>query len=225
MAMTRMVLAAMVFANLSIGGDLIGQVVITRKLSKKTVAPAMYNLRGTAPPVALVSSDDAVNEFAQTVVFVEGQKSTPLPPQSVVIEQRNSRFEPGLIVIPVGSTVQFPNSDPIFHNVFSLSKARHFDLGFYPQSKSKSVTFDQPGVVQIYCHIHASMYAAIIVTDSPWAEHLATTGDFVFHNMPAGHYRIVAWHKVAGAHGAEVDVPATGSAHVIVGVPIDEEHN
>jgi plastocyanin len=224
MALIRVAVSAVVFTGLALAGDLTGQVIITRKLSKKTITPTTYSLRGTAPPAAL-PSDAVINEFAQTVVFVEGAKVAAPAPQTAVIEQKNSRFEPDLINIPVGSTVQFPNSDPIFHNVFSLSKARRFDLGFYPQAKSKSVTFDQPGVVQIYCHIHASMYAAIVVTDSPWAEHLATTGDFVFHNMPAGHYRVVAWHKVAGAHASEVDVPATGAAHVIIGVPIEEERN
>ncbi len=225
MALTRAAAAALVFAGLTIAGDLTGQIIITRKLSRRTISAANYSLRGTAPPVAPAPSDSDVNEFSQTVVFVEGAKAPPPSIQSAVIEQRNSRFEPDLIAIPVGSTVQFPNQDPIFHNVFSLSKARRFDLGFYPRTKSKSVTFDQPGVVQVYCHLHASMYAAIVVYDSPWCVKLATTGDFAFHDMPAGRYRIVAWHKVAGAHAATVDVPASGFAHVAIGVPIDEEHN
>ena len=224
MALTRVAVGALIFAGLALAGDLTGQVVISRKLSRRTISPATYSLRGAAPPAAPVSSDAAVDEFSQTVVFVEGAKIAP-PPQTAVIAQRNSRFEPDLVIIPVGSTVQFPNQDPIFHNVFSLSRARQFDLGYYPRSKSKSVTFDQPGVVQVYCHIHANMYAAIVVTDNPWWQKLANTGDFVFHNMPAGHYRIVAWHKVAGAHVVEVDVPAAGAAHIAIGVPIDEARN
>ena len=225
MALTRVAVGALMLAGAIIAGDLSGQVIISRKLSRQTINPATYNLRGAAPPAAPGSSTAAVNEFSQTVIFVETAGMAPPAPQTAVIEQRNSRFEPDLIVIPVGSTVQFPNQDPIFHNVFSLSRARQFDLGYYPQSKSKSITFDQPGVVQVYCHLHANMYAAIVVTGSPWAERLANTGDFVFHNIPAGHYRIVAWHKVAGARAVEADVPAAGEARVTIGIPIDEARN
>jgi len=224
MALTRAVIGTVVMAAMAFGGDLSGQVLITRKLSRKTIVPTSYNLRGTAPPST--AAPNTVNEFSQTVVFVESAKGVPAPPpETAVIEQRNSRFEPDLIAIPVGSTVQFPNDDPIFHNVFSLSRARQFDLGFYPRLASKSVTFNQPGVVQVYCHIHANMYAAIVVTGTPWTEKLADNGNFTFHDMPAGRYHIVAWHKVAGAHGVDVNVPATGTARVAIGVPLEEERN
>src|SRR5579883_2259266 len=109
MALTRAAAAALVFAGLTIAGDLTGQIIITRKLSRRTISAANYSLRGTAPPVAPAPSDSDVNEFSQTVVFVEGAKAPPPSIQSAVIEQRNSRFEPDLIAIPVGSTVQFPN--------------------------------------------------------------------------------------------------------------------
>src|SRR6202011_3296455 len=102
---------------------------------------------------------DAVNEFDRLVVILEGSTDRPKPAESVVIEQKNMRFEPDFVVVPVGSTVQFPNADPIFHNIFSLSKSQPFDLGYYPQGQSRTVKFHNPGVIQVYCHIHANMYA------------------------------------------------------------------
>ncbi len=140
-----------------------------------------------------------------------------------MIEQRNIRFAPDLIVIPVGSTVEFPNFDPIFHNVFSLSSAQPFDLGFYAKSQSRSITFNRPGIVQMYCHIHSHMYAGIIVTASPFWAKPGTDGKFSFTNVPAGHYRLMAWHNIAGLHQVEVDVPESGTATVTIRVPVDIE--
>jgi plastocyanin len=224
MTILRAATAGLAVAALAVAGDLNGLIVIKRQLTKRTLSPAIYSLRGTAPPAA-ATQNEPVNEFERTVVFVEGGKSSPLPAQTATVEQRNSRFEPDLLILPVGSTVQFPNADPIFHNVFSLSKAHPFDLGFYPKSQSRSVTFDHAGVVQVYCHIHAYMYGAIVVTDSPWyGKPSADGGGFSFHNLPAGSYRVVAWHKVAGAYSAKVDVPSTGAAAVTISVPVEVEH-
>jgi plastocyanin len=202
-------------------GDVAAQVVITRKLTKKTVAPVIYNLRGA---VALTASPETmpVSEFEQTVVMLEGGKQHAMPmPITAIIEQRDTRFEPGLLVIPVGSTVQFPNFDPIFHNVFSLSSPQPFDLGFYAKTQSRSVKFTRAGIVQIYCHIHSHMYAAIVVTDSPFFGKPGSDGSFLFVNVPAGRYQLLAWHKVAGLHQVEIDVPETGQVNVKIRVPVD----
>jgi len=202
-------------------GDVTVCVHITRRLTKKAVAPAVYDLRGAAP-APLDGAEPAVNELDRTVVMLVGKTPTPGEPQTLTIEQRNSRFEPDLAVVPVGSTVEFPNADPIFHNVFSLSTAQSFDLGFYPKGKSRSVKFDRPGVVQVYCHIHANMYAAIVVTDSPWYGKPGADGEVLLKDVPAGHYRAEAWHKIAGLCRAEVDVPAAGAAQVDIQVPLTE---
>jgi plastocyanin len=206
----------------AMGADVTGQVVITHRLTKKKVQLGVYNLRGTALPVEQTETS-AGSEFDRTVVLLEGAKSTQVPPQTVTIEQHNTRFEPDLVVIPVGSTVQFPNGDPVFHNVFSLSGAQPFDLGYYPQSQSRSVKFSKSGIVQVYCHIHSNMYAAIVVTDSPWYGKPAADGSFSWTHVPSGHYRVIAWHKVAGLFRTEVDVPESGVAHVTIRVPVDVE--
>jgi plastocyanin len=214
-----------------LASDVHGRAIVTRRLSKRPVSPIVYNLRGPAladaAPLAPVDSEPA-NEFERMVVILEpatkeGRSLPPRAPVTATLDQQGARFEPDLIVIPVGSTVEFPNSDPIFHNVFSLSKAQPFDLGYYPQGQSRSVKFNHPGVVQVYCHIHANMYAAIVVTASRWFEKPAADGSFSFSDVPPGRYHLTAWHKIAGLHKVDVEVPASGSAEVTIRVPVDME--
>jgi len=218
----RPVVGLLIVVSSALAGDVTVHALITKRLTKKALSPVVYNLRGTAPPAAVVNTESE-SEFDRMVLVLECTSPTPRPPGTSVIEQRNGRFEPELIVVPVGSTVQFPNADPIFHNVFSLSKAQPFDLGFYPQGQTRNVKFNHPGIVQVYCHIHANMYAAIVVTASPWYGKPAADGSFSWSNIPAGHYRLVAWHKVAGLHRIEIDVPESGKVDATIRIPIDVE--
>jgi plastocyanin len=208
------------------GADVHGHALITKRLSKKALSPIVYNLRGTAAPAA-PRELEPVDEFDRMVLILEaekdGPKLVPKPPVTEMLNQQGARFDPDLIVVPVGSTVDFPNSDPIFHNVFSLSKAQPFDLGYYPKGQSRTVKFNSPGVVQVYCHIHANMYAAIVVTASPWFQKPTADGGFSFSNVPAGRYRLTAWHKIAGLHKVDIEVPETGSVDVSIRVPVDME--
>ncbi len=210
------------FSMNAVAGDVSGHAFVTKRLTKKVLSPIVYNLRGTASPAA--PPDTApVNEFDRMVVIIEGGKLPPRPPMSVVLNQQGARFDPEMVVVPTGSTVQFPNLDPIFHNVFSLSKARKFDLGYYPEGQSRSVKFNDAGVVQVYCHIHANMYAAIVVTDSPWYTKPGADGSFSFSNVPSGRYRLTIWHKIAGYRKQDLVVPETGSVDINVSVPVDME--
>jgi plastocyanin len=202
-------------------GDLSGRIVVNRVLSKKAV-PVVYNLRGTAP-AAPAASGDAINEFDRVVVWLEGGPGKSKAPVSTSINQKGTAFEPDIVVVPVGSSIDFPNSDPIFHNVFSLSKAQPFDLGYYRRGQSRTVKFNRAGVVQVYCHIHSQMYAAIVVTSSPWFAKPASDGTFSFNDLPAGHYRVMSWHKAAGFYHSEVDIPEHGRAEATVRIPIDAE--
>jgi len=207
-------------------GDVHGVALVTKRLSKKALSPIVYNLRGTAAPI-LARDAEPVNEFDRMVVILEaekdGPKLSPKPPVTETLDQKGARFDPDLVIVPVGSTVEFPNSDPIFHNVFSLSKAQPFDLGYYPQGQRRTVKFNNPGVVHVYCHIHANMYAAIVVTASPWFQKPSPDGSFSFSDVPAGRYRLTAWHKIAGPHKVNVQVPETGSVDVTIRVPVDSE--
>src|SRR6185436_10878889 len=113
-------------------------------------------------------------ERTRVVIYLEGQ--LPSMPVTATIEQRNRRFIPDTVVIPAGSAVSFPNFDPVFHNVFSLSKPKSFDLGNYPKDHSRTVTFPKPGVVFVHCHLHPNMSAAIVISPNQWHTKADATG-------------------------------------------------
>jgi plastocyanin len=112
------------------------------------------------------------------------------------VEQRNKEFVPHLLTIPVGSTVSFPNADPVFHNVFSLSATKRFDLGLFKQG-SKDVTFNKAGVVHVLCNLHAAMSSYVIVHEEPYAALTDRAGRFHFRDLPPGRYRVRVWHERA----------------------------
>jgi plastocyanin len=213
------------FSPAALAADVHGHAIVIGRLNKKAPSPIVYNLRGTAPPAP--SSDlEPANEFDRMVVILELKDAVQPPPRSPVTEtmyQKGARFQPDLIAVPVGSTVEFPNSDAIFHKVFSLSTTQPFDLGSFPPGQARSVKFDNPGVVQVHCHIHANMYGAIVVTASPWFQKPSADGSFWFANVPAGRYRLTAWHKMAGLHKVNIQVPESGRTDVTIRVPLETE--
>lgn len=121
------------------------------------------------------------------------------------IRQKNLAFEPRLSVVPKGATVEFPNDDKVFHNVFSLSRAARFDLGLYKSGESKSVTFSRPGVVDVYCNIHPEMVAKIKVLDTPYYATTGRDGSFRIEGVPPGTYPLVLWQP----HGEEIRTQVT----------------
>ena len=118
-----------------------------------------------------------------------GKKRTP---KQRVIEQRGKQFAPQVMAVPVGSTVTFPNYDSIFHNVFSLSKAKAFVLGMYKTGEAREVKLDKPGIVRLGCNIHANMSAFLIVVDAPHYV-VAQDGAFTFKSLAPGKYKVQAW--------------------------------
>jgi len=207
----------------AMSGDISGHIVISKQISKKPVSAAVYSLRGVAPPEASKSETAAANEYERVVLWLEGGNLPPKAPVAATMNQRGIDFSPDLLIVPVGSTVDFPNSDPIFHNVFSLSKTQTFDLGFYPRGQSRSVKFNRPGVVQLYCHLHSKMYAVIVVTSSPWYAKGSADGTFSFSSVPEGHYRLFGWHKVAGLYQTDVVVNPHGVTEATIRIPVDVE--
>ena len=111
------------------------------------------------------------------------------------LEQRNKTFAPHVLAVPVGSTVAFPNFDSIYHNVFSLSQPQRFDLGMYKSGDMRQVTFDKPGIVRLGCNIHANMSAFVIVVDAPHYVVADANGEFAFHNLAPGKYKVQAWSE------------------------------
>ncbi len=114
-----------------------------------------------------------------------------------VLDQRNEAFHPYVLAIMAGATVDFPNSDRIYHNVFSYSKARRFDLGRYPQGRSKSVRFDRPGIVRVFCDIHAHMSAFILVFAHPYFAATDAERRYRIARVPAGTYRLSVSERTA----------------------------
>jgi plastocyanin len=108
--------------------------------------------------------------------------------------QRDTAFAPPVVAVQVGGTVVFPNEDSFFHNVFSYSSAKRFDLGRYPQGEAKEVVFDKAGIVQVFCEVHDFMRGAIIITENPYHAVVDENGDFSLDGVPAGEYTLVAWH-------------------------------
>lgn len=200
------------------GADLSGRIVITKELVKKQVVMPVYQVRGAAPAPAPESA--SANECSGVVVFLEGNTSNAAKPVRAELEQRGQRFDPQVLVIPAGSTVSFPNADPIFHNVFSLSGAKKFDLGYFPAGQTRVVKFDEPGVVQVYCHLHPNMYAAIVVVPNRWYAQPAEDGTFTLSDVPPGSYRLVVWHMSAGYFRRNVEVSATSGANVVMNIPV-----
>jgi plastocyanin len=209
-------LACMLFGALAAhAGDIHGIVQVADGLTKKRIAPAEYQVRGSA---MLTPATGAIDEMARVIVYLEGAIGEPRPITAEIV-QRNRQFEPAMLAAPQGSTISFPNSDSIFHNVFSLSKLKSFDLGYYSAGNTRTVRFDKPGVVQVYCHLHADMSALIIVTPNRYYAHPASAGTFQIPGVPAGTYSIVAWHKSGRTIRKNIVVPEDGSVDVEFKLP------
>jgi plastocyanin len=131
----------------------------------------------------------------KAVLYIESIKGDFTAPSThPVLDQRDMVFRPLVLPVVVGTTVDFPNSDPLFHNVFSLSQPKEFDLGRYPKGQKKSVTFDKQGVVSVYCEIHSYMFATILVLQNPYFAVPDEEGNFILTNIPAGTYQLSFWY-------------------------------
>ena len=147
------------------------------------------------------------------VVYVDGPKAK-VPPAKVTMTMKGKAFTPHVSVVAVGSTVVFPNEDPILHNVFSVSGENRFDLDLYKRPKSGSWTFEHPGVVRVYCNIHPQMSAVVLVRDNPWFTKAGQDGSFELADLPAGRYVLRAWHERGGEAEKEITVTAKSEATV-----------
>ena len=131
--------------------------------------------------------------LAEAVVFVEDFVEPFTSAQAPAMHQVNKRFQPNLLVVSVGTPVAFPNDDPIDHNVFSVSPVKAFDLGLYSGGKAKTLTFERPGPIRIYCNIHPQMIADILVLPNRYFAVAGPDGRFTIPGVPAGPHRVRAW--------------------------------
>ena len=133
-------------------------------------------------------------------------------PGRVRMDQRGEQFVPRVLAVTVGTVVEFPNSDTTFHNVFSLSRVKTFDLGRYRPGRTGAVTFDRPGIVPIFCDIHSHMSAYVLVFRHPFFAVTDAQGRYRIANVPAGTYTLLAWSELGRAAASRVTVPEAGVA-------------
>jgi plastocyanin len=165
---------------------------------------------GTAPP------RDAPDR-RRAVVYLESAPRGAFEArdlQRARMDQRNETFLPYVLAVSVGTVVDFPNNDRTYHNVFSLSKAKRFDLGRYAQGRSQSVRFDTPGIVRVFCDIHSHMSAFILVFSHPYFATTESDGRYRIDNMPPGTYNVIAWYDGADRDMRTVTIPRTGAVEL-----------
>jgi plastocyanin len=163
-----------------------------------------------------------VSDLRRGVVYLETAPRSAFDerdPGRAVMDQRNERFVPHLLAVMIGTIVEFPNSDRIYHNVFSLSRAKRFDLGRYAAGRSKAVRMDRPGVVRVFCDIHSHMSAFVLVFNHPFFDVTDTDGRFELPALPAGTYTVVGWYEGEARISRSVVVQAGSWAEVDLVVP------
>lgn len=191
-------------------GSIRGQVEIRRAVA-------------SAAPRASLTNDGAVlkapdfTDRLRSVVYLETAPRAAFEqtdPAHAVMDQRNETFVPHLLAITTGTTVDFPNSDRIYHNVFSLSKTKTFDLGRYAAGRSQSVRFDRPGIVRVFCDIHSHMNAFILVFNHRFFDVTDADGRYHIDNVPPGTYNVIAWNEGLASEPRSAAVPDGGSAEL-----------
>jgi len=196
-------------------GRIEGRVVITVPVS--TAPPsAAYGARRVEKPAPRSGS-----ELVNVIVFIQdAPKVVPLPLKGAQIVQENETFVPRVVAITRGSSVIFPNGDPFFHDVFSLSRSATFDLGSYPKGQKKTHQFRQTGLVKVYCHIHSHMSASIMVFDHTFFTIPKADGSFTIEDIPPGSYKVSAWHERIGESSQPVKIDAGRSSDIQFALPI-----
>jgi len=161
-------------------------------------------------------------ELRNFVVYIDGpMTNAPAATNTTArvdtkrVNQEKASFTPAVLPIVVGTTVEWPNNDDIYHNVFSMSDAMQFDLGLYKGNpKEKRVTFDKVGRVEVFCSIHANMHCVVLVLENSFYAVADETGHYVIRNVPSGPYKLKAWHERLPSQTQEITVPADGEVKV-----------
>jgi plastocyanin len=197
-------------------GRVTGKVTLTTANSSRSPATA-YDRRAVSPRAK------ALPESRNVVIFFDG-----IPPQADVaarkasVAQKDEQFVPHVVAVTRGSSVSFPNDDPFFHNVFSLSRGANFDLGRFPPGESRAKTFTQAGIVKVFCHIHSQMSAVVRVFDHSWFTIPDDQGSFTIDGVPPGEHTLVAWHERIGEQRDRVTIRAGRPTEVNFTLPVLE---
>ncbi|MFQ5653533.1 MAG: hypothetical protein ACE5GW_02235 [Planctomycetota bacterium] len=179
--------------------------------------PARWNTISGRVRVLQIDGEER-SDRSDVVVFLEGipaMLDAPVPLRNPSISQKDRRFVPRVLVIRKGTTVDFPNDDTVFHNVFSLSRSKPFDLDIYAQGESRSVTFDAPGLIRIFCNIHPQMACNIVVLNNSAFDVTDQDGRFAIAGIPDGEYILRTWNEFGGETTRKVAM-AGSSVHELV---------
>jgi plastocyanin len=157
-------------------------------------------------------------ELRDFVVFIEGRTTNEVSATNLfktVLTQKDAMFKPHVLPVYVGTTVKWPNEDDIFHNVFSMSEPKEFDLGLYKGSPTnKIMTFDKPGRVDVFCSIHSSMHCVVLVLPNPYFASTDAKGGYTIAEVPPGNYKLKAWHERLPPQTKEITVPESGELKI-----------
>jgi plastocyanin len=190
-------------------GTIRGRVELRRVAAAIERRPGVADL-GTASP-------RDVPDLLRSVVYLESAPRGAFETNEggrAAMDQRNETFVPHVLAITTGTTVDFPNSDRFYHNVFSLSKTRTFDLGRYAAGNTRPVRFDRPGIVRVFCDIHSHMNAFILVFGHPFFGMTDAEGRYRIDNVPPGAYGVIAWNEGTSSDTKPVTVPDGGVAEL-----------
>src|SRR5438067_4180182 len=195
----------------------------------------LASVLAAAAPLAAASVGGKVNFIMkrgqtpvinETLVWLEpaSGKAAPRPPAKFQMTTRGKTLVPHVLAIPVGSTVEFPNDDPISHNLFSLSTNNSFDLGIYRRGAGKSHKFDTQGVVNVYCNVHPNMSSVIHVMGTPYYTFADPAGNYALADIPPGKYRLLVWNEQGGQSNADIEVSTSGTVAGSLALTLDSRN-
>lgn len=183
-------------------GRISGRVLIT-----KSTASSARSTKGLYGKSTSRLSKSAGSDKRAVVYLSNVPGRYPAPQSRPAMRQKNISIVPHVLPVLVGTTVDFPNDDEIYHNIFSLSSAKSFDLGRYARGVSKSVRFSKTGEVKVFCDIHSQMSAFVLVLQNPYYAICAADGEYVIEGIPSGTYDVIVWHESGGKQSRRVSVP------------------
>ena len=182
--------------------------IIRGRVDVRRAAPQVER-RPTVNELGMPGARDAV-DLTRSVVYLESAPAAAfagVEPPRATLDQRNETFVPHVLAITVGTTVDFPNSDHTYHNVFSLRGPKPFDLGRYAAGRSRSVRFDRPGIVRVFCEIHSHMSAFILVFSHRYFAVTGADGRYQIGRVPPGRYTLVAWNEGSVRESRQIVMP------------------